>query len=183
MPLNSIKDNKKLVYQSVTSAQDRWKILKAALFPAVGFIICLFVIAKFGSYGRKMLAPMMAAMWTTGSICAFILPSHRSSVIKETVFTNIGYAGAMFGLRILAGLASGISSSMLVDSLNLSMSATQGNTILGYIQNILSLSSVLVPIGFIAMEFKRVFTLKRNANKKKFFDQTRNHRDTNKNIQ
>ena len=183
MPIKSIKDNKKLVYKSATSTQDKWNIIKAAGMPIISFIVCIFAIAKFGSYGRKMLAPMMAAMWTMGTMCSIFLPSHRSSIIKETIFTNIGYAASMLGLRMLAGMASGISSSMLVDSLDLSMGSTQGNTILGYIQNILTLSSVLVPIGFIGLQAKRIISLRRNSNKKKFLDQTRNIRDTNKNIQ
>lgn len=181
--LNTIKDNKNLVYKSTTSSLDRWKIIKAALIPAGVFLICLFVAGRYGGFGKKILSPMMAAMWTMGAVSAIILPSHRTSIIKETTMTVGLYALGMFALRMLAGLASGISSNMLTDSLDLTSSSTQGNTILGYIQTFLMLTSILVPIGFVTMQGKRIFSLKKNANKKKFMDQTRNIRDTNRNIQ
>lgn len=180
---SSIKDNKNLVYKSKTSNSDRWAIIKAALIPAGVFVLCLFVIGQFGGYGKKLLSPLIAAMWLMGTVSSIILPSHRTTIIKETTLTIALYALGMYGLRFLAGMASGISSTMLTDSLDLTMPTTYGNTILGYIQTFLTLTSVLVPMGFITMQGKRIFSLKRNGNKTKFMNQTRNIRDKNGNMQ
>lgn len=181
--MNSIRDNKNLVYKSKTNTRDRWAIVKSVLVPASVFILCLFVIGKFGGYGKKLLSPLISAMWIMGAASAVILPSHRSSIIKETTTTIALYAIGIFALRILAGLASGISSTMLNDSLDITIGPTQGNTILGYIQTFLTLSSVLVPLGFITMQGRRIFSLKKNGNKTKFLQQTRNIRDKNGNMQ
>lgn len=181
--MNSIRDNKNLVYKSKASTNDKWTILKAVLIPMAVFILCLFVIGKFGGYGKKLLSPLIAAMWVMGAVSAAILPSHRNTIIKETTTTIALYTIGIFALRILAGLASGISSTMLTDSLDLTVGPTQGNTILGYIQTFLTLSSVLIPIGFITMQGRRIFSLKKNGNKTKFLQQTRNIRDKNGNMQ
>lgn len=183
MTNENIKDNSNLVYKDSLDKTDIIAFLKAIALPTLVFILCLFTIFKFAKFGRIILSPLIVLMWSVALVCAFVLPSQRESVIKETMVTIGIYCCTLLLLRVLIRIMSGASSGVLEASFDITIPETSGTTIIGYIQNILYLGSVLTPLGFVGMQVKRIFQFKKNANKVKTFNQLRNIRDTNKNMQ
>lgn len=181
--MQGIKNNHNLTYKSGTTKQQLINYMKAVGIPSLIFILSLFVILRFANFGKILLGPLILLMWGSGIGCAIFLPSHRETIIRETMTTIGVYLVTLMGLRIAISLLSGVSSSMLAASFNQAIPETSGNTALGYIQNMLYIASILTPLGFCGMQFQRVYKLRRNANKKKFFDQVRDIRDTNKDFQ
>ena len=178
-----IKDNSNLIYKDSIDKTDVIAFLKAIALPSLVFILCLFTIYKFAKFGRIILSPLIVLMWGVALICAFLLPSQRESVVKETMVTIGIYCCTLLLLRVLIRIMSGASSGVLEASFDITIPETSGTTIIGYIQNVLYLGAVLTPLGFVGMQVKRIFQFKKNANKVKTFNQLRNIRDTNKNMQ
>lgn len=79
-----IKDNSNLIYKDSIDKTDVIAFLKAIALPSLVFILCLFTIYKFAKFGRIILSPLIVLMWGVALICAFLLPSQRESVVKET---------------------------------------------------------------------------------------------------
>lgn len=179
----NIRDNTKLVYKDALDRTDVIAYIKAISLPTLVFILCLFTTLKFAKFGKIILSPLIVLMWGVALICAFILPSQRESVIKETMVTIGVYCCTLLLFRILIKIMSGASAGVLEASFDITIPETSGTTVVGYIQNILYLGSVLTPLGFVGMQVKRLFQFKKNANKVKTFNQLRNIRDTNKNMQ
>ena len=65
---------------------------------------------------------------------------------------------------------------MLMATFNQPMATATANAIPGYLQNALYMISVMVPISFLGMQFKRVLQFRRNANKQKVMEQLRSIR-------
>lgn len=183
MQNENIKDNQKLVYKDSLDHADIIGFFKAISAPSIVFILCLFTIYKFAKFGRIVISPLIVLMWGIALFCAFIMPSQRESIIKETLTTIGVYCCSILLLRAFMIIMSGASNGVLEASFDISIPETSGTTVIGYIQNILYIGSVLTPLGFIGMQVKRIFQFKKNANKVKTFNQLRNIRDTNKNMQ
>lgn len=181
--MDGIKDNSNLTYKSSISSQEFWSYVKAIGIPSLVFIECLFVIIKFGNFGRILLSPMYCLMWGAGTFSALILPSHRQSTIRETITTIGIYGITLYTLRVIIYFLSGISSASLAASFSVAIPETSGNAAMGWIQGLLYIGSIGTPLGFLGAQGQKIFKLKRNANKMKTFNQLRGIRDTNKNIQ
>jgi hypothetical protein len=63
---------------------------------------------------------------------------------------------------------------------NQPMPMSTGNTISGFIQTMLLITSVMVPVGFLGMEGKKILMFRKRMSKEKVLDQLRNIRDTGK---
>lgn len=181
--MEGIKDNHNLTYKSSISSQELWSYVKAIGIPSLVFIESMFVILQFGNFGRILLSPMYCLMWAAGILAAFVLPSHRSSIIRETITTVGIYGITLYTLRIIIFFLSGISAATLASSFSVAIPETSGNAAMGWIQGLLYIGSIGTPLGFLGAQGQKIFKLKRNANKMKTFNQLRGIRDTNKDIQ
>ena len=84
------------------------------------------------------------------------------------------------GLRYALQLISGVSTEMLIASYGQLVSLTGGSAVQGYIQNILWISAIMVPLGFIAMQAKKLVQFKRLSAKNKALDRIRSIRENTK---
>jgi hypothetical protein len=162
------------------SGKELFTYIKAVGIPAGVFLLSMLIISRFGAFGTNLLAPMAGGMWIFGAIVAFLIPSQRDSICNETHMTIIGYLIGMFGLRLLVSLVAGTSSEQLMATYNQAMPMSSGNTISGFIQTMLWITAVMVPIGFFGMEGKKVIMFRKRMSKQRIFDQLRGIRDSGK---
>ena len=59
---------------------------------------------------------------------------------------------------------------MLMATYNQPIPVTSGAAFSGYLQTMLWITTIMTPVGFIVMEVKKLFTLRRTAETKKFHD-------------
>lgn len=163
-------------YVKRASAQDMSRIALAVAFPSAVFFLCIYSISRFKGFGTYLMGPAIAIMWLAGSGVSWWMPSHRKDTIKETLVTITCYCGALLLFHMLIGITSGVSSEMLMATFNQPMATATANAIPGYLQNALYMVSVMVPLSFLGMQFKRVLQFRRNQNKQKILSQLRSVR-------
>lgn len=169
--------NDRITYKEKLTGQDLGKYIKAIAFPMAAFLATVLTINTFGKFGTGLVAPLSATMWVIGLVVAIILPSHRKNTLNETVVAITGYCIGLIALRFVLQLVSGISTEMLVASYGEMVTLTGGSAVSGYIQNILWITSVMVPVGFIGMEGKKLFQFRRTLAKNRAFDRLRSIRE------
>lgn len=160
-------------YTQKTSSQDKARFLRSILFPTAIFFLCIISISTFKNFGRLLMTPLIGMMWIIGAACAIYMPAHRKSIITETLTAIASYNGTLLALRQLIAITSGISSQMLMATFGQPMSTASANTIPGYLQTMLYISAVMIPLGYAGMEGKRIVQFRRSANKQKTIDQLR----------
>lgn len=172
-------NNRSVTYKSNTSAQDLSKIIKAIAYPAIIMFVSLGIINMFGDFGKNLVAPLTGLMWIVGDFCAILMPSHRNGIIKETLTTIGCYVLALAAFRALLILVSGVSTQQLMASIDQTIPLTYNNNISSFIQTALMITAVMTPIGFFGMQFKRLFTFRKQISKSKYFEQLRSLRNSN----
>lgn len=78
---------------------------------------------------------------------------------------------------MVLGVVSGVSAEMIAASYNQVIPTATGNTIPGYIQNLLWFTAVLLPVGEISYQAKQFFQFKKTQNREKTFNRVRGLRD------
>lgn len=162
-----------ITYKQPTSNADIARYAKAVGLPLSVFLLSLFAIQSLAGFGTKLIAPMTAAMWAVGAITALILPSHRGSVLTETHVAIAGYLATLIALKEIVAMMSGVSSEMLMAAFGMSIPATSGSAISGWLQTLMWITAAMTPIGFVGMQVKRIFSFKRNQSTQKTFDRIR----------
>lgn len=175
-----MKQTNKITYKESMTGQDLTKYAKSICFPLLAFGVSLFTINQFAAFGTSLIAPLSAAMWVTGVIVAIVLPSHRKGTLNETIVAVTGYCILLLGIRYGLQLISGVSTEMLIASYSEMINLTGGSAVSGYLQNILWISSIMVPVGFIGMQGKKLFQFRRTLSKNRAFDRIRSIRGENK---
>lgn len=175
--VKGVIDVERITYKQGLSGKEISGYFFTVGFPAAVFVLCLVIVAQFGQFGRNLMAPMVALMWMSGAICALILPSHRQSIITETHWTIAGYLVGMFGLQQIVQLVSGTTNEMLAATYTQAMPAASNASLSGFLQYMIWIVAVMVPIGFIVMEGKKIVLFRRKMSKQKFLNQLRGIRD------
>ena len=177
-PTNS--SNKRITYKQKMSGSDLFRYVKAVALPVGVFVIALITIQNLAGFGSKIVAPLTGAMWAVGVITCLILPSHRASVLKTTHVTIGIYLITLFALKHIITLMSGVSSEVFMETFNQAIPVTSGSAVSGWLQNMMWITGVMTPIGFIGMQGKRIFTFRKNAAKETFMERIRGVRTSNK---
>jgi hypothetical protein len=173
-------DEERITYKESISGREVLSYLKAAGVPAALFMLAMLVLSQFGLFGRNLLAPMVGAMWLFGVFVAFMIQSQRTSILTETHVAVAGYLAGMFGFRALIGLVAGTSSEQLMATYSQALPLSSGNTVSGFLQTMLWITSVMVPIGFMGMQGKKLIMFRKRLDKQRFFDQIRGIRNNGK---
>lgn len=174
------KHGERITYKERITGQDLSKYAKAVCFPLAAFATDIWAISSFRAFGTELIAPLSAAIWMSGLITGLILPSHRKTTLNETVIALVGYSVLLMGLRYSLQLISGVSTEMLIASYGQIISLTGGSAVQGYIQNILWISAIMVPLGFVAMQAKKLVQFRRLVAKNKTLDRIRSIRENTK---
>lgn len=173
-----MQDRQNYTYVKKASGRERSRLIWSVLFPVGAFFFSLISISIFKNFGRLLMAPLIGAMWITGAFCSFFMPSMRKSIISETLTFVCTYCATLLSLRQLIAITSGISSEMLMATFGQPMATASANTIPGYLQTMLYISAVGVPLGYLGMEGKRLLQFRRNSNKQRTMEQLRGIRRT-----
>lgn len=168
-----------LTYNTKMSLSELFRYVKAIAAPIAVFILGLVTVSEFKDFGNNLLSPMQSIMWIMACITSIILPAQRNNVIKETIVTIGCYNAGLLALRFLLSIVAGTSSQMLIASFDTSIGVTQGNTMTGYLQIAMWISSVMIPVGYIGVQAKRIFSFKKMASPEKKLNQLRSIRKTN----
>ena len=163
-------DTERLTYKRAQSNTDIFRYLKAIALPVIDFLLAMFTIDRFNLFGYDLIAPLTGVMWGCGALVAFFLPSHRRSVLKETHVTVGVYLISLIVIKELVSTLSGVSSEMLMATYNQVLPVTSGAAFSGYMQSLLWITTIMTPVGFIFMQVKKMFTMHRNNEAKKFHD-------------
>ncbi len=174
-----MSEKSRLTYKRRTNKDDIARYAKAITIPFGIFLLAIFIINNFSGFGRNIIAPLTSVMWGTGAICAKCLPSLRTSIINETHATIGGYLLTLIGLKTLIGLVSGVSAEMMMATYNQALPATSGSSIAGLLQTMMWISSVIVPLGYVGMEVKKIYSFRKKKSKAETLMGIRNIRDTN----
>ena len=167
----------KITYRQGMSSQEFAAYFFAVGFPAAVLVLSIVIVTRFGQFGQNLIAPMTAVMLGAGAVCAILLPSHRQNIITETHWTITGYLLGMFGLQKVVQLVSGTTSEMLAATYDQAMPAASNASLSGFLEYMLWIVAVMVPIGFVVMEGKKIVLFRRKISKQKFFDQLRGIRE------
>ena len=168
-------------YSPNVSTQDTMNLIKAIAIPTALFALALFVISSFANFGSFLIAPMTGGCWMVGFIVALIMPAQRKSTIRETEVFIGGYLLGLYAIKIVIGLASGVSAEMIAASFDQAIPTATGNAIPGYLQTMLLITAFMGPIGFVGMQGKRLLTFRRNQSMQKVFQRTQGIRNAGKN--
>lgn len=172
-------NSKPITYKRKMTGQEFWRYVKAIGFSSGLFIIAMVVLSQFARFGSVVLAPLVAAMWVFGVVCAILIPSQKQSILNETHITIAIYLVTLIAVKTLIKLISGVSSEMMMSSFNQAIPLTGGSTITGYLQTLMWITTVMTPLGFIGMQAKKVFTFRKKANKNKELERLRGFRQNN----
>lgn len=171
-----MEQKRSITYKQSMSSSDLFRYVKAVALPVGVFVLCLITISSLAGFGTKLVAPMTAVMWVVGAICAAIQPSHRANVLSETHVAIAGYLAMLLALKKIIAMMSGVSSEMLMAAFNQAMPVTSGSAISGWLQNLMWITAAMTPIGFVAMQVKRVFSFRKERSTKKAFEGLRGSR-------
>lgn len=171
------KNKEPLTYRQNVSRQEAYRIIKAVGCPLAIFALALFTISSFANFGTKLICPASGAMWIMGVIVATAMPSMRNATLVHSMTTITIYFLALLGLKMVLGVVSGVSAEMIAASYNQVIPTATGNTIPGYIQNLLWFTAVLLPVGEISYQAKQFFQFKKTQNREKTFNRVRGLRD------
>lgn len=162
--------NPRLTYQRAQSGADMTRYFKAIAYPIGIFILAMFTINRLNLFGLNIVAPMTALMWVCGVVVGWFLPSHRDSVLRETLITIGVYLVSLIIFKELVGTISNVTSEMLMATYNQAIPVTSGQAFSGYLQTMLWITAIMTPVGFLGMQIKKMFTMRRNQEAKKFHD-------------
>ncbi len=167
-----------LTYKSDMSRQEAFRLFKAIGLPIGIFALSMFTVQNFAAFGTKLICPLIAAMWLVGFIVALLMPAQRNEVLTQTMGMIAIYCGALIGLKILLAVVSGASSEMIAASYDQAIPMSTGNAIPGYLQTMMWFVAVLMPIGDIGMQAKRLKDFKHKNSLNREFGRMRGMRNS-----
>lgn len=167
-----------LTYKQSMSRAETFRVMKAVGVPLAVFGLAMFTISNFAGFGIKLICPLSGAMWFAGFLVALLMPSQRQEVINQTLGFLAGYYGTLLLLKKILGIVSGVSSEMIAASYDQAIPTATGNAIPGYLQTAMWFSAVLIPLGFLTMQGKRIKDFKHNKSLYKTFGQKRSIRNS-----
>lgn len=175
-----MRREQRVTYKRGLSSKELTAYVKAVAVPMGIFLIAMFVISRFGKFGTNLLAPASGVMWLMGAFTAFLIPAQRKESINQTHGAILGYLAGMFMLRMLIGIAAGVSSEQLMASYNQAMPMSTSSTISGFLQSMLWILAFLTPITFCGMQGKKIITFRRSLSKERVLEQLRGIHDNRK---
>ncbi len=168
-----MQERQNFTYVKKPSTKETTQLVWSIVFPTAVFFMSIASIYIFQNFGKILMAPMLGCMWIVGAACSIWLSSQRKEIINQTLEFVAIYCATMLAFRELIGVTSGISSEMLMATFGQPMATASANTIPGYLQTMLYISAVGIPIGYLGMEGNRILKFRRNSNKQKTMEQLR----------
>lgn len=158
--MNEIRNGnrKDVVSYSNTMSNELLKknIIKILLY-GLELILWIVVVKLYANFGVKWVVPSTSAMWIFGAITAFFVKEEQENTVKSTKITIAGYLLFLLLYRFIIEKISGLSSAEIAISLGINITQAAGVAMSSWLQNILLITSVMTPAGFLiwcAQKFK-----------------------------
>lgn len=101
----------------------------------------------------------------------------RGNCILVMLIVCATYYGTLITVHAVLSVVSGVSSEMIAASFEQAIPTSTGNAIPGYLQTMMWFTGVLVPLGEIGYQLKRLFQFKKQQTLAKTFAQKRGLRN------
>lgn len=164
-----------VTYKQKMTGRNILKLLKSVFAPIAVFIVTIITINVYGEgFGKTIIGLFVAIMWGFSIVLAIIFPSQRDTIIKEILICVLVYTLGLLGVREVILAVSGVTTQTLMASFGQQLPQSSGNAALGWLQTFLWIFAILVPIGFLGYQVKRLLNFRRMTRKEKFMDQKRN---------
>lgn len=164
-----------ITYKKKLGGRTILKLLRSIFFPIGAFVLTLLAVNVYGDgFGKNIIGLFVSIMWGVSIILAFIFPSQRDTIIKEVLVVILIYTVGLMGLREVILAVSGVTTQTLMASFGQQIPQSSGNAALGWLQTSLWIFSILVPIGFLGYQVKRLLNFRRMTRKTQFMEQKRN---------
>lgn len=170
-------NEERITYKQGVTRQEFAGYVKAAMAPISVFFLIVFILSRFGAFGKNIMAPWCAIIWGIGVVAAWKVPSQRRETLSHTYIMLAGYCSGLLLFKILIGLAANTSSEQLMATYSQAMPTSTGSTIAGYLQSMLWILAFIAPISFVTMQAKKLVSFRRTKAKNKVLEQIRNIRE------
>jgi len=148
--------NDELVYRTPVTVRDIKSTAFNLLFYTGMFFLWMYLTKAYYNFGKYIITTGVVAMIVFSAVVAMILPSQRLETIKG-MKKGVGiYLATLFGYRYVIMAIGGVSSEGLAAAFNQALPSTSGTAMLGWMQNILWIVSIMTPIGFAGMQLKKI---------------------------
>ena len=178
-----MRNDNRPTYARAAGRRESGRIFRAIVAPLLLFLLCLFTVSNLAGYGTRIVTPLLGAMWALGAVAAWILPVHRQDILGRTERMCAIYCFTLLGLKIMQTILSGASTEMISASYEQPIPLAVGNALTGVVQTIFSLSTLMIPGGYLAMLIKQILQYRKTANLQKAFARARDIRDTGRSHQ
>ena len=147
--------------------RDTLKVVSMYIFILAAW---LGISAMYQNFGSRFIIPAVSAMWFMGAVTTFMIPEDRESTVDKTKWTILGYLGFLFMYRGVIQLIAPISAEQMGAALNITVPAVSGTAVVGLLQNILLMVSVMTPIGFLVYCGQKFVVLRGKMTKRQAFE-------------
>lgn len=143
-----------------------------------GLELLLWIIVSrlYSNFGIKWIVPSVSAMWVMGAITAFFVKEEQENTVKTTKNAVAGYLLFLLLYRFIIQRVSGISSEEIALSLGINVTQAAGMAISSWLQNILLLTSVMTPAGYLIWCAQKFKTFSGRERKSDAFDRIKDIR-------
>ena len=166
----------RIVYKTKTTGEEVMRFVKAIGLPIGCLILGMFTVNIFGAFGEKLITPLFASCWVVSVLVALFMPNHRADSLEKCEKLLIAYCVGLLALRFLNAKVSGVSTEMLMATYNEVLPTATGNAMAGFVQSMLWIFTVSLPLGFITYQGKRFIDFRRNKGVQTAFERIRSIR-------
>lgn len=124
-----------------------------------------WTVNLYATFGQGWIQFAVGLMWVAGAVGVWGIPEEREGTIKETKWAVFGYLAFLLIYRIVIVKFSQFSPDEVGVALGVNVPVPSAASALGFVQNILMIVSILVPVGF-ALWIGQKFNVQRGRQKK-----------------
>lgn len=174
------RSTNEMVYKTPVTIRDyKSTFITLAVYIYI-FLMWAYLSVAYYNFGKYIITTGVAAMLIVSAIVAKILPSQRMECISDMKKGLVSYVTLLFGYRFVIIMMQGVSSEDLSAAFNMSMPAPSGTSMLGWLQNFLWIASILIPIGLVGMQIKKIAQFFGTKKKSQAIREIRDIRDNEK---
>ena len=165
-----------IVYANTMSSELLKKHIITLLIYALELILWVVVVKMYANFGTKLILPFTSAMWIAGAVTAFFIKEEQENTVKTTKTTIAGYLLFLLMYRFIIQMVGGISSEEIAVSLGINITQAAGIAISSWLQNILLITSIMTPAGYLVWCAQKFKTFHGRERKSDAFDRIKDIR-------
>lgn len=112
-------------------------------------LLWIWIVGMYAKFGTVWIKLAVTLMWIGGAVGVWGIPEERESTVKETKWAVFGYLVFLLVYRLVIVKFSEFSPDEVGVALGVNVPVAAAASALGFIQNLLMIVSILVPVGFL----------------------------------